>query len=47
MNFFKLVFLRCLDYAGFKQKEYGLSVIEQFSTIGKNPPKTIFSLNLR
>ncbi len=47
MSFFRLVFMRCPDYAGFKQKENGLSVIERFSTIRKKSPKNHFFLELK
>ena len=46
MNFFRLGFLRCPDYVGFKQKEHVLSVIEGILNDRKKPKKTIFSLNL-
>ena len=42
MNFFRFVILRCPDYAGFKQKEHMLSVVELFSTIGKKLKKPFF-----
>ena len=46
-EFFQVSIPKMSDYAGVKQKEHRLSVIERFSTIGKNSQKTIFSLNLR
>ena len=45
-EFFRLVFLRCYDHAGFKERNNYYSVIEQTLTIGKKPRKTIFYLNL-
>jgi hypothetical protein len=47
MIFFRFVSLRCPDYAGFKHKEYVLSVKEQFSTRYEKTQKNHFFLELK